>query len=179
MSLNCHAVVPLYLNSVVALYRFAFLPLLFPKFLITLGNNSAINRIKHFYQTELRFRNSIILKWSRSDKIYIQNIYRMAKKYYVAVRPRINENHAVHKEGCPFLNRNEKRIFLGVFNSSLDAVKASRRHFFSSEGCVFCSKEQKPHNLKTKTKELVEKELIPDEMERSSSFHQGLFYCVN
>ena len=179
MSLNCHAVVPLYLNSVVPLYRFAFLPLLFPKFLITLGNNSAINRIKHFYQTELRFRNSIILKWSRSDKIYIQNIYRMAKKYYVAVRPRINENHAVHKEGCPFLNQNEKRIFLGVFSSSLDAVKASRRHFFSSECCLFCSKEQKPHNLKTKTKELVEKELIPDEMERSSSFHQGLFYCVN
>jgi hypothetical protein len=103
----------------------------------------------------------------------------MAAKYYVAVRPRINENHAVHKEGCPFLNENEKRIFLGVFSSSLDAVKASRRYFFSSEGCMFCSKEQKPHNIITTPHEMVEKELIPEEMEGSSSLHHGLFFCVN
>ena len=171
MSLNCHTVAPLYLYAVV--------PLLFPQFLITRGNNSAIKLIKHCYQTELRFRNSIILKWSRSDKIYIQNIYRMAAKYYVAVRPRINENHAVHKEGCPFLADEEERIFLGVFASNHDAVKESRRHFFSSEGCLFCSKEQKPHNVKTMTNELVEKELIPAELEGSSLFYEGLIYCVN
>ena len=103
----------------------------------------------------------------------------MAAKYYVAVRPRINENHAVHKEGCPFLADEEERIFLGVFASNHDAVKESRRHFFSSEGCVFCSKEQKPHNVKTMTNELVEKELIPAELEGSSLFYEGLIYCVN
>jgi thioredoxin-related protein len=103
----------------------------------------------------------------------------MAAKYYVAVRPRINENHAVHKEGCPFLADEEERIFLGVFTSNHDAVKESRQHFFSSEGCVFCSKEQKPHNIKTTKNELVEKELIQAELEGPSSFHQGLVYCVN
>jgi hypothetical protein len=103
----------------------------------------------------------------------------MTAKYYVAVRPRINKCHAVHKEGCPFMADDEKRIFLGEFASNHDAVKAGRRHFYSSEGCGFCSKEQKVPDVKIMPYELIEKELIPAELEGSSSFHQGLVYCVN
>jgi hypothetical protein len=102
----------------------------------------------------------------------------MAAKYYVALRPRLNENHAVHKEGCPFLE-NEERIFLGSFSSSIDAVKASRRHFFSSEGCSFCSKEQKVRDVKIMSYDLIEKELIPNEPEGSLLFQEAMVCCVN
>ena len=63
-------------------------------------------------------------------------------KYYVAIRPQINEYHAIHKEGCPFLPDEEKRIYLGEFNSGMEAVKESQSHFSKTKGCIFCSKEK-------------------------------------
>lgn len=65
----------------------------------------------------------------------------MEAKYYVAVKPRTNETHPIHKEGCPFLSDNEKRIFLGIFSSDHDALKVGRHHFLNSCRCPFCSKE--------------------------------------
>ncbi len=55
----------------------------------------------------------------------IQNHYRMVAKYYVAVRPSTNENHTVHKDGCPFLPDADKRIYLGDFNSVSGCRKRS------------------------------------------------------
>ena|SRR5450759_1607242 len=68
----------------------------------------------------------------------------MVEKYYVAIRPQTNEQHAVHKEGCPFLPDDEKRIYLGVFNSGKDAVREGQRHFDRTNSCLFCSKEHQP-----------------------------------
>jgi len=103
----------------------------------------------------------------------------MEAKYYVAVRPGINENHTVHKEGCPFLDDNEKKIYLGMYSSGHDAVKASRRHYDSSESCIFCSREQKVPGLKIMSYELIGKEQTTSEPEGSSLFYEGLVYCVN
>jgi len=41
----------------------------------------------------------------------------------VAVRPQTNDRHAVHKEGCPFLSENDKKIYLGKFSSGEKRLK--------------------------------------------------------
>ncbi len=65
----------------------------------------------------------------------------MFAKFYIGIRPQTNEYHTVHKEGCPFLPTAGKRIYLGIFKSSFDAVCAGMRHFSKSNKCLFCSKE--------------------------------------
>ncbi len=68
----------------------------------------------------------------------------MTDKYWVAKRPGNNEDHAVHKEDCPFLPDDDKRIYLGEFSSCEDAIREGHRYFGSTNGCIFCSKE---HNV--------------------------------
>lgn len=70
----------------------------------------------------------------------------MVAKYYVAVRPRTNEDHAVHKEDCPFLQDGEKKIYLGVFRSGKDAEREGQRHFIRSKSCPFCSGKHVNHD---------------------------------
>ena len=72
----------------------------------------------------------------------------MGSKYYVAIRPQTNEYHAVHKEDCPFLPEEEKRICLGMFKSCKDAVREGQRHFSRVISCRFCIKEHLPQNKK-------------------------------
>lgn len=67
----------------------------------------------------------------------------MYSKYFVTVRPRINEFHSVHKEGCPFLPDGDEKIYLGSFDSDHDAEEEGKRHFIKSKNCPFCSKEKK------------------------------------
>jgi hypothetical protein len=68
----------------------------------------------------------------------------MVAKYYVAIRPQTNEHHAVHKDNCPFLPDDTKRIYLGMFSSGTDAVKEGRRYFALADSCRFCSRENHP-----------------------------------
>ncbi len=65
----------------------------------------------------------------------------MSAKYFISIRPQTNLYHTVHKDGCPFLPDDGKRIFLGVFKSPRDAVIEGKRHFDKSTSCLFCSKE--------------------------------------
>ena len=102
----------------------------------------------------------------------------MSTKYYLAVRPQINENHAVHKEGCPFLPDNNKRIYLGEFSSGKDAVIEGQRHFIRTKGCIFCSKEHKVYEEEPSQFKRTD-DMIPVKPEGHVTFHQILIYCVN
>lgn len=64
-----------------------------------------------------------------------------AERYYVAIRPQTNEVHSVHREGCPFMPEDGKRIYLGIFPTGNEAGKESRKYFDNSHGCRFCAKE--------------------------------------
>ncbi len=65
----------------------------------------------------------------------------MSAKYFIVIRPQTNEHHSVHKDGCPFLPDGRKRIYLGRFRSSHEAVIEGKRHFDKSDRCLFCTKE--------------------------------------
>ncbi len=64
-----------------------------------------------------------------------------AEKYYVAVRPQTNEIHSVHREGCPFMPDDGKRIYLGFFPSGNEAGIEGKKYFNKSHGCRYCAKE--------------------------------------
>src|SRR5450759_297283 len=103
----------------------------------------------------------------------------MTAKYYAAVRPRLNENHAVHKEGCPFLHDDENSIYLGEFSSGQDAVTESHRHFNRTKGCLFCSKDHTLVDEKPTLSDRVIKDIIPSKLEIPISSHHDLFCCLN
>jgi hypothetical protein len=65
----------------------------------------------------------------------------MVAKYYVVIRPQTNERHIVHKEGCPLLPEDEKRIYLGLFFSCHLAISEGQKHFSKTGICPFCLKE--------------------------------------
>jgi len=101
------------------------------------------------------------------------------KKYYVAVRPQTNEYHAVHKEGCPFLPDDEKRIYLGEFNSGMEAVKESHTHFSTTKGCIFCSNETHTEKWIQPLSDILKKDSDSQEIYIPVSYHQSLICCVN
>jgi len=81
----------------------------------------------------------------------------MTEKYFISTRPRISGSHIVHRHGCPFLPDTGKRIPLGVFQSSQEAVMEGREFFGRAERCPFCSKE---HN-ETERRTIAVKRIIP------------------
>jgi len=50
-------------------------------------------------------------------------------------------SRTVHREDCPFLPEQKKRIFLGFFQSSYDALEEGRKYFNIPGNCIYCSKE--------------------------------------
>lgn len=60
-------------------------------------------------------------------------------KYYVRIKPQITGYNAVHKENCPFIEDLGKKILLGEFGNSDDAVAEAKRYFQYSKGCLFCA----------------------------------------
>lgn len=100
-------------------------------------------------------------------------------KYYVAVGPQTNGNHAVHKEGCPFISENEKRIYLGKFGSGRDAIEESTIHFKKTECCLFCSKESKIFNDDYVSINLTNADMVQGELHVPAAFHQSFFCCIN
>lgn len=103
----------------------------------------------------------------------------MIAKYYLSIRPQTNEHHAVHREGCPFLPDNEKRIYLGIFNSGQDAVMEGKRHFIKTSSCNFCLKDHKVSDEQPKLHKRVQKAIIPVEPEISLSYNTNLLCCLN
>ncbi len=65
----------------------------------------------------------------------------MKSKFFIGTHPQTNNNHAVHKEGCPFLPEAKKRIFLGEFNSGHEAAREGQKIFVRTQCCIFCTKE--------------------------------------
>jgi hypothetical protein len=82
----------------------------------------------------------------------------MTKKYFISTSPRISGSHTVHRQGCPFLPELGRRISLGVFQSSREAVKEGRGYFRRADSCPFCSKE---HN-EIKRRDFTIKQFNPD-----------------
>ena len=100
----------------------------------------------------------------------------MVAKYYVAIRPQTNEHHAVHKEDCPFLPENEKRIYLGMFSSGKEAVREGQIHFTGASCCPFCLKE---HPQERGQPVFQEKDIIPLGNQISQSLKGNLLYLLN
>ena len=103
----------------------------------------------------------------------------MVAKYYVAIRPQTDENHAVHKEGCPFLPDYEKRVYLGKFNSFKDAVREGHRYFARTNRCLFCLKEHKPERMETVFSETDNTLNVPIRSQISQTIGGVLFYFLN
>ena len=70
-------------------------------------------------------------------------------KYYLNIRPIINGYFSVHKEGCPFLDEKNERIYLGKCESCYDALKIAKKTTLNSDGCYFCLKGFSSFNYKS------------------------------
>ena len=103
----------------------------------------------------------------------------MVERYYLAVKARINETHAVHRAGCPFLPDVEKRIYLGVFDSVMDAVKESQKFTARSKGCLFCSEENEDSQKITFMDTRITNDPVLPELKMPVLCFQSLICCVN
>lgn len=98
--------------------------------------------------------------------------------YYVAVRPQTNEYHSVHKEGCPFMPEESKRIYLGSFGSGKEAGYEGKKIFSRSAECRFCSK---PHsdNGAEKSTGIINSSLLPALEQIAHYEKQSMFFMMN
>jgi hypothetical protein len=103
----------------------------------------------------------------------------MEAKYYVAVRPQTNEFHSVHREGCPFLPDNEKRIDLGVLKSDKDALNKGLKYFSKACSCLFCSKVERKHEEKIPQNNQNSEIDMHTKLQIPVTFHQSLLCCLN
>lgn len=102
----------------------------------------------------------------------------MSEKYFVAIRPRTNDFHSVHKEGCPFMPDLKKGIYLGLFDSETDAENEGKRHFDKSMSCPYCSTEKKV-TVELPTPEEVVHSVIHYADAEKLNYYESMFCCVN
>lgn len=98
------------------------------------------------------------------------------KSYFLAVRPQLNEFHAVHKDGCPFMPEDNKRIYLGTFGSEREAGIAAKQYFSRSSECRFCSKVQEKESA---PEGFDKNEFTPSMEQLSFQGKQALYYLMN
>jgi hypothetical protein len=103
----------------------------------------------------------------------------MTKKYYVAVRPQTNDLHSVHKEGCPFMPDDGKRIYLGQFNSGQDALRMGEMYFPETGSCRFCCKENTSSPDNSAVSKWSGKDIVTVKTEITVSYEQSMFCCLN
>ncbi len=102
----------------------------------------------------------------------------MSAKYFVAIRPRTNDFHSVHKEGCPFITDMDKGIYLGSFNSDRDAENEGKKHFSKSRCCPYCS-QQKKVSVEIPTPEEVVYSVMHYADPEKLNYYESMFCCVN
>lgn len=100
-------------------------------------------------------------------------------RYYVTIRPQTNEHHTVHKEDCPFLPDDNKRIYLGTFGSVEDAVIEGRKYFIKSNSCLFCSKDDHEEKIHSVFSEIDVSLFFPIESEPVQSLSVAPPYYLN
>lgn len=103
----------------------------------------------------------------------------MVSKYYVAIRPQTNEQHAVHKENCPFLPDENKRIYLGMFSSGQAAIRIGQIYFDRTNSCPFCSKEHQPERKKKEFARMLEAGYVEIKASRSVKWQSPIRFYVN
>lgn len=103
----------------------------------------------------------------------------MTKKYYVAVRPQTNDVHSVHKEDCPFLPDDGKRIFLGHFKSGQDAMRMGEKYFHETGSCLFCCKENFSNHDNSNVSKWTGKDIVSLNPEIGVSYQQSMLCCLN
>ncbi len=103
----------------------------------------------------------------------------MVSKYYIAKRSQTNNRHAVHKEDCPFLPDDEKRIFLGHFQSGHDALTEGEKHFEHTNCCRFCINNDYQEHREPAFSEIDISVIIPTEKELSHVADETALYFFN
>jgi len=73
----------------------------------------------------------------------------------------------------------EKRIYLGMFNSGQDAVREGQIYFDRTNSCPFCLKEHQSEMKKPVFSEIDITGNIPSDSQISISLKGTLFYFLN
>jgi hypothetical protein len=84
----------------------------------------------------------------------------MPAKYFICTRSRLDGSHTIHREGCPLLPEDGKRILLGTFKTVAGALGEAARHFRKPDNCPFCLKEHNEMKGKAFTLRLADPDLI-------------------
>jgi hypothetical protein len=100
----------------------------------------------------------------------------MAEKYFINTSPRINGSHNVHRQQCPFLPEPGRRILLGVFQSSQDAVRKGRWYFRRADNCPFCLKGHNEIKKPVFTEVKTGPDLISSARMKKSTW-ESLMFC--
>ena len=61
------------------------------------------------------------------------------KRYYANIKKQSYGGHEIHCEDCNFLPKIDKRIYLGQFNSCIDAMTIAKKYYTKLTGCKHCS----------------------------------------
>jgi hypothetical protein len=59
--------------------------------------------------------------------------------YYVNKNAQANGDHEVHKGTCAYLPTAQNQLYLGLFSTCQEAVRATKQHYSKSNGCYYCS----------------------------------------
>jgi hypothetical protein len=99
-----------------------------------------------------------------------------AGKYYLAIRPsQTNGLHPIHREGCPFMPHDNKRIYLGNFLSVADASLESMKYCEASCECRFCQDE----NFKNEGNIESRKRIFPARGQLSAVRSGAIMFLMN
>jgi hypothetical protein len=103
----------------------------------------------------------------------------MAEKYFISTNPRISGSHTVHRLRCPFLPEPRRRLLLGVFQSSPEAVREGRRYFRRADICPFCLKEHNQIKRRTFTFTQANPDLISSVRMKKATWESLMFISVS
>ena len=100
-------------------------------------------------------------------------------RYYITIKCRTNDNHAIHRESCPFIEDDENIICLGHFLSSGDAMAEGKKHFDHSQCCRFCIPDSKAVFAETHVQSSDTLQMLPADSQLSDNSGGSVYFLLN
>ena len=100
-------------------------------------------------------------------------------RFYIGLRSQTTGYHSVHKDDCPFLPEEGRRIYLGRYCHGDDPASEAKKYFEKVNKCSFCMKDHCEDEFEPVSAECDSQRFLPTKSQITNVVNGAIFYFIN
>ncbi len=102
-----------------------------------------------------------------------------AEKLFLGIRPQTNGYHSLHRDGCPFMPDENKRIYLGRLFPGRNVIAEGQKYYEKVNVCRFCLHDHSEDALQPVFSETTTQSYLPTVAQIAQYVNGTSLYYLN